>query len=151
MQPCIEMRSLSKQVKPGISLHHGVLQQILRVVTVTRQPPSMGVKRLPEWNDITFEPFVQRIGHVHAPLPAALPSNPGRQANPKPAARRDVSCRSSRTGAWLVSVCTFSDCLRGAPMSPGPAPVNTGSQQQSRIAASGKNSFITQTEAKSLP
>jgi hypothetical protein len=35
----------------------------------------MEVKRIPEWNDITFELFVQRIGHVHAPLSAALRSN----------------------------------------------------------------------------
>jgi hypothetical protein len=44
-------------MKPGVGLNHRVLQQILRVAMVARQPQSMAVQRLPKWNDIAFKPF----------------------------------------------------------------------------------------------
>ena len=59
VQPCLEIGSLPERVKPGVGLHHGVLEQILRVLMVTRHPQCLRVERLPQRDDITFEPCMQ--------------------------------------------------------------------------------------------
>ncbi|MDT5054539.1 MAG: hypothetical protein QOE48_3646 [Mycobacterium sp.] len=48
------------------------------------------------------------------------------------------SCRLPESARGGVSVCTVSDCLRGAGKSSELAPANTGRQQQCLIAASTK-------------
>ena len=73
---------------------------------------------------------------------------PCRRADPKRIGRPRCSCRLPESARGGVSVCTVSDCLRGAGKSSALAPANTGRQQQCLIAASTKGLLIMQADTQ---
>jgi hypothetical protein len=73
---------------------------------------------------------------------------PRRRADPKRTGRPRCSCRLPESARGGVSVCTVSDCLRGAGKSSALAPANTGRQQQWLIAASTKGLLIMQADTQ---